>query len=110
MYLCLLPLAVCQYSQPGDGLFPGGVGGPQGVDSEDDLVDTIPGLPGEDYPIFSTVTFKDCNLQPQLSDLSLFRSPTPPLIAEDDLTEVTTVTPRLTVKPSTSVLVMELED
>merc|ERR1711981_407154 len=38
------------------------------------------------------------------------RSQRPPSIAEDDLTEVTTLTPRLTVKPSTSVLVMALED
>merc|ERR1712183_72868 len=62
LYLCLLPLCFCQFSQPGAGLFPGGVGGPQGVDSVDNLEEVIPGVPGEDYPIYSTVpdTSFDC--------------------------------------------------
>ena len=43
------------FTFPGAGGFPGGVGGPAGVGSIEDLAETIPGSPGEDYPIFSEV-------------------------------------------------------
>merc|ERR1712106_495970 len=43
------------FAFPGAGGFPGGVGGPAGVDGVDDLTETIPGSPGEDYPIYGTV-------------------------------------------------------
>ena len=43
------------FSFPGAGGFPGGVGGPAGVSSVDDLTETIPGTPGDDYPIYSQV-------------------------------------------------------
>ena len=43
------------FSFPGAGGFPGGVGGPAGVGSVDDLTETIPGTPGDDYPIFGQV-------------------------------------------------------
>ena len=79
------------------------------MDSVDDLVDTIPGVPGEDYPIYSTVNLETrTNLKKY--QIYFYRSPTPPLTAEDDLTEATMETPRLTVKPSTSAPVMEQED
>ena len=77
------------------------------MDSVDDLVDAIPGLPGEDYPIYSTVNTETFNLQSQ--QIFPHRSQTPPLIAEEGLMEDTMETPRLSAKPSTSVLVMELE-
>jgi len=43
------------FTFPGAGGFPGGVGGPAGVGSVDDLAETIPGTPGDDYPIFGQV-------------------------------------------------------
>eukprot|EP00091_Calanus_sinicus_P017722 TRINITY_DN3836_c0_g1_i5.p1 TRINITY_DN3836_c0_g1~~TRINITY_DN3836_c0_g1_i5.p1 ORF type:complete len:149 (-),score=33.62 TRINITY_DN3836_c0_g1_i5:120-566(-) len=43
------------FSFPGAGGFPGGVGGPAGVGSVDDLTETIPGTPGDDYPIYGQV-------------------------------------------------------
>jgi len=43
------------FSFPGAGGFPGGVGGPAGVGSVDDLAETIPGTPGDDYPIYAQV-------------------------------------------------------
>ena len=55
--LSLLPLLCCgQFPLPGRGQFPGGVGGPRGVSSVEDLIDTIPGVPGDDYPIYATVS------------------------------------------------------
>ena len=55
--LSLLPLLCAgQFPLPGRGQFPGGVGGPRGVSSVEDLIDTIPGVPGDDYPIYATVS------------------------------------------------------
>ena len=78
------------------------------MDSVDDLVDTIPGVPGEDYPIYSTVN-PETTTNLRIYQMFPHRSPTPPLTAEEDLTEATMETPRLSAKHFTSVLVMELE-